>query len=89
MITRKGVVEEMTKLCFVNQFMLYLKLEEMSLPDYDILGKVMVRNNNLEFKHIVFLILHGEIKISKELTDLCNKNFKWCYDLEHDFDYKP
>ena len=89
MVNRKSIVEEMTKLCFINQFMLYLKLDELDILDHDILGKAMIRNNHLEFKHIIYLILHDEILTSNELKTKCNTNFKWCYNIERDFEYKP
>lgn len=87
-VTRKYVAEMMIQYCFMNQLMLYLKLDEIQKDDYDILSSTMNKNPSLEFKHIIYLILNNEIRTSNEFQEKCSANFAWCKNIEKDFEYK-
>lgn len=73
----------------LNQFMLYLGVEELKRDDLYVLLLTFSHNQQLEFKHIIWLIGQGRIEVSKSLKDhiMSRQDIKWCLDITPDFEY--
>jgi hypothetical protein len=88
--SREDIRVEMFTLCMLNQFMLHLKLDGIVQYDETILSNVFKKHSNLEFKHIIYLILHDEVQVTVELKTkiINNDEFKWCGMIERDFEFE-
>lgn len=89
-ISKNSIKKRMFNFAFINQFMLYLDLDTITRNDYNLILLIFTNNTNLEFKHIIHLILIGEIEVTEGLRKniSSNEKFKWCKDIERDFEYE-
>jgi len=69
--------------------MLYLGLDELRRDDYYSLLAILSHNQQLEFKHVIYLIMNSRIDVSKPLLDHIQKKeeFKWCAQITPDFEF--